>query len=158
MKPFKFSLQAVRRLRQHKEESVRQRYAGTLRACEAAAARMQSASTELTGCWATLCEKLGAGVNGDELLKARAWCNVLELRVKERGVALEQARHAVDAVWQELMSATRDREVLDRLHDQRKHDYDRDTYRVEQKNLDDLAVQLSHSPAALRIGNTPAAA
>src|SRR5271166_6575662 len=100
MKPFRFSLQPLRALRQHAEESARERYAGTLRACEAAAARVQKASIELTECWTGLCDKLAAGVTSAELLRARAWCNVLELRVKEHAAALETARHAVDAVWQ----------------------------------------------------------
>lgn len=150
MKPFHFPLQPLLTIRQHKEEAARERYAQTLRACEDAAARVQAASVELTACWKTLCDKLGAGVTGDELLRARAWCNVLELRVRERAAALEQARHAVDAVWQELMAATREREGLDRLHDKRQRAYDREVQHEEQKNLDELALQLTQSPVSMR--------
>jgi flagellar export protein FliJ len=155
MKPFRFPLETLRTLRQHKEEEARERYAKTLRACEEAAARVQAASVELTACWKTLCDKLAAGVTGDELLRARAWCNVLELRVRERAAALEQARHAVDAVWNELMIATREREGLDRLHEKRRRTYDRDVQREEQKNLDELALQLAQSPVAVRASLQP---
>src|SRR5512133_1591751 len=115
MKPFRFSLQPILALKEQAEQTARERYAETLRACEEAAARVQKASVELTECWTGLCDKLAAGVNSSELLRARAWCNVLELRVKERAAALESARHAVDAVWQQLMLASREREGLDRL-------------------------------------------
>jgi hypothetical protein len=99
MKPFRFSLEPLHSLRKHKEDAARERYAKTVRACEEAAARVQAASIELTACWKSLCEKLAGGVTGDDLLRVRAWCNVLELRVKDRANALEQARLAVDAVW-----------------------------------------------------------
>jgi flagellar export protein FliJ len=155
MKPFHFSLEPLRSLRKQKEEVVRERYAQTVRACEEAAARVQAASVELTACWKTLCEKLAAGVTGDDLLRARAWCNVLELRVKERASALEQARLAVDAVWKELVVATRDRETLDKLHDKRRHAYDRELQREEQKYLDELSVQLAQSPLPFRVSSNP---
>jgi flagellar export protein FliJ len=153
MKPFHFSLEPLRSLRKHKEEVVRERYAQTVRACEEAAARVQAASVELTACWKTLCEKLAAGVTGDDLLRARAWCNVLELRVKERASTLEQARLAVDAVWKELVVATRDRETLDKLHDKRRNAYDRELQREEQKYLDELSVQLAQSPLPFRVSS-----
>ena len=88
-------------------------------------------------------------------MRARALCNVLELRVKERAATLEEARHAVDAVWKELMLATRDREALDRFHDKRLLAHSREVLREEQKDLDELAVQLIHSPAPLRLAAQP---
>lgn len=151
MKPFRFSLQPIRALKQQAEQTARERYANTLRACEEAAAQVQKASVELTECWTVLCDKLAAGVNSGELLRARAWCNVLELRVKERAAALENARHAVDAVWQELMVATREREGLDRLHNRRRSAYNHKVQAFEQKTLDELALQLVHSPASPRV-------
>lgn len=157
MKPFRFALQPILSLKQQAEQSARERYAATLRACEEAAARVQEASVELTGCWTGLCHKLAEGVASGELLRARAWCNVLELRVRERAAALEKARHAVDAVWQELMVATREREGLDRLEERRRLIYNRAAQAAEQKQLDELALQLIHSPASVRVlANTTA--
>jgi flagellar protein FliJ len=150
MRPFRFSLQPILALKEQAEQTTRERYATTLRACEDAAARVQKASVELTDCWTGLCEKLAAGVNSGELLRSRAWCNVLELRVKERAAVLENARHAVDAVWQELMIATREREGLDRLQDRRRASYNRQVQAAEQKQLDELAVQLMRSPTSVR--------
>ena len=126
-------------------------YAGTLRACEEAAAGVQMASVELTECWSGLCHKLANGVNSAELLRARAWCNVLELRVKERAAALESARHAVDTVWEKLMLVTREREALDRLHDRQRGAYHRELQAAEQKALDEAALQLINSPATVRV-------
>ncbi len=151
MKPFRFALQPILLLKQQAEQTARERYAATLRACEEAAARVQQASIELTECWTGLCQKLAEGVASGELLRARAWCNVLELRVKERAAALEKARHAVDGVWQELMIATRERESLNRLQERRRAAYNRAVQSAEQKEMDELALQLLQSPASMRV-------
>jgi flagellar export protein FliJ len=141
MKPFRFQLQPILSLKEQVEQT----------------ARVQQASVELTQCWTDLCQKLAGGVASGELLRARAWCNVLELRVKERAAALEQARHAVDAVWQELMRATRERESLDRLQERRRAAYNRSLQAAEQKQLDELALQMLQSPASVRAMVNPTA-
>ena len=93
---------------------------------------------------------MSKGVNGTELLRARAWCNVLELKLKERAGALEQARLAVDAVWQEMMLATRERETLDRYREKWKRAHDAAMRREEQKIMDELAVHLIDTSSPLR--------
>ena len=155
MKPFRFSLEPVRALKQQAEQSARERYAATLRSCEEAAAAMQKASTELTEAWTGLCQRLAAGVSGVDLLRARAWCNVLELRVKERATMLEKERHAVDAVWKELMISTAEREGMDRLYKRRRAVYQREVQMAEQKALDELALQLIQPSACPRGLTTP---
>jgi flagellar export protein FliJ len=157
MKPFRFSLQPILALKEQVEQSARERYAATLRSCEEAAAKVQAASIELTECWTGLCQKLASGVNSGELLRARAWCNVLELRVKDRAAELELARRAVDAVWQELMLATQEREGLDRLRDRRKAGYSRQAQASEQKLLDELALQMTHFPVSPKALISPVA-
>ena len=113
MKPFCLSLQSLREFREQNQQTMRARYARMLRVCEETAAQVHAVSAELARSWKTLSDQMAAGVTGDELLRARAWCLVLEIRVKERAVALEQARHAVDQVWKELLVVTRARETLE---------------------------------------------
>jgi len=83
--------------------------------CEEAAARIRAASDELAACWIALARELAGGGDAIKLLRQRAWCNVLELRLKERAQALEKARLAVDAVWPDMMQAVRNRGLLGRL-------------------------------------------
>jgi hypothetical protein len=77
----------------------------TLRACESAASRLKAAGDELAAPWSALCLEISSGVSPTDLLRKRAWCNVLELRLKEQAHALEQARHNVDSIWDELMGS-----------------------------------------------------
>jgi flagellar biosynthesis chaperone FliJ len=99
------------RQREHPKPSREQ----AVRMCEEAAARIKSASDELAACWTTLGREISTGTSPTELLRRRAWCNVLELRLREKAHALEEARHCVDAVWEEVMRATRGRELFKRF-------------------------------------------
>lgn len=146
MKRFQFSLSALSVLREQQEQAAQKKYAEALRHCEDAAAKVQAASQELTTSWHDLTTKLSNGVSAVEFLRSRAWCNVLELRLKDQTTALAEARLKVDAVWQEMLTATRDRETLDRFHDKKRRAYDRELQRLEQKELDELAIQLAATP------------
>lgn len=151
MKRFQFSLQPIRVLREQKEHEAQQHYVLALRACEEAAARVQAAGQELAACWTTLGLELANGSEATEVLRTRAWCNVLELRLKERTGALEKARLDVDNVWREMLLATRDRETLDRFHHRARRAYDRDVQRAEQKEMDELALRGANSTSVLRV-------
>jgi flagellar export protein FliJ len=141
MKPFRFSLQSLRVLREQKEQLAQQRFADALHVCEEAAFQLHLASEELAAGWTSLCEELSTGVPATKMMRTRAWCNVLEQRQKERAATLQAARRAMDAAWREMMLATRDREVLDSYHDKCRRAYDRDLQREEQKRLDELGVR-----------------
>jgi flagellar export protein FliJ len=157
MKRFHFSLSALSVLREQQEQAAQKKYAESLQICEEAATRVEKAGRELMNCWHDLTGKLSSGVSAVEFLRARAWCNVLELRLKERTAALEQARLKVDAVWQEMLGATRDRESLDRFHDKKRRAYNTQLQRAEQKELDELAIQLAATPGPFQYQPQPEA-
>jgi flagellar biosynthesis chaperone FliJ len=102
------------RAAREKKERVKQNVEQTLHACESVAARIKTAGEELAASWTALCQEISTGASSTELLRKRAWCNVLELRLKEQSYALEQARHGVDALWDEMMLNTRARELFNR--------------------------------------------
>jgi len=157
MKSFQFSLSALAVLREQEEQAAQKKYVEALHFCEEAAGRVEAASQELMNCWRDLTGKLSAGVSAVEFLRARAWCNVLELRLKERTAALEQARLKVDAIWQEMLVATRDRESLDRFKDKKRRAYNLQVQRAEQKELDELAIQLATTPGPFQYQPQPGA-
>lgn len=86
-----------------------------IRQCEAAALRVKTAGEELAACWTALGLELSIGGSRTELLRRRAWCNVMELRLKEKAEQLEEARHALDKVWNDIMQISRGREIAPRL-------------------------------------------
>jgi flagellar biosynthesis chaperone FliJ len=108
MKPLRSLLRPIRALRPTKPPATPQHCADVLRACEEAASRMKSTSDELAACWSALRGEISAGVTGTDLLRRRAWCNVLELRLKEHAHALEEARRGIDAVWRAMTRSDRE--------------------------------------------------
>jgi flagellar biosynthesis chaperone FliJ len=107
-------LHPARTVRERKD-IVKQNSDQVLGACETAAARLKTAGEDLAASWKALCLEISTGVSSTDLLRKRAWCNVLELRLKEQAQALEQARHSLDAVWDDLMLTRRARELFNRL-------------------------------------------
>ncbi|HLP77483.1 MAG TPA: hypothetical protein VK327_11265 [Candidatus Paceibacterota bacterium] len=92
------------------KEDTRTNPAEALRKCEEASARLKAASEELTACWTALGIEIATGARPTELLRRRAWCNVLEMRLREKAVALEKARQDLDKVWNAIMDAASQRE------------------------------------------------
>jgi len=151
MKPFRFSLESLRVLRQQKERVAQQRYAVALTACQASEFQLQRATSELAVGWNRLSDELESGIAANRLASLRAWCKVLEIRWNERQAALNEARLAAHLALQEMARAVRDREALDHFHDKSRLAHDRAVQREEQKMLDELAVQLNGAPGALQL-------
>jgi hypothetical protein len=109
MKPMRSLLRPMKALRPIRPPATPQRCAEVLRSCEEAAGHMKATSHELAACWSALRGEISAGVTGTELLRRRAWCNVLELRLREQAHALEEARRGMDSVWRTMTCSTRER-------------------------------------------------
>ena len=150
MKPFRFTLQSVRVLRERKEQVAQQNYADKLRRHERAVAGLQRANDELAASWEALCHELSQGSAAAELRRARSWCGALETRQKEFAVELQQAAYALEAASRELMNAARDRQALDRLHDKHRATYNRESQREEQKLLDEMGLRTNPNGELLR--------
>lgn len=146
MKPFRFSLEFLLVMRQQKEQAAQQRYVAALAASNDAERLLQRAVADLDAGWKQLSDEVAAGVAAGRLAAIRTWCKVLEIRWNERRAGLDQARQVVDQAFAELTSAAREREALDRFHDKSRSAYDREAQRVEQRTLDELAVQMKTTP------------
>ncbi|MBC8095355.1 MAG: flagellar export protein FliJ [Akkermansiaceae bacterium] len=141
MKPFRFSLQPLRVIREQKEQKAQKAFGDALRLCDEAAFQLQASSDELVAAWTTLCREVTKGVNASEIMRSRSWCNVLELRQKDHAEALQQAQRSMEAALLQMRLATRDREAIDNYHDKRRGVYDLEVQRDEQKNLDEVGLR-----------------
>lgn len=142
MKLFKFPLESLRTLRQQKERVAQQHYARALAACDAAGGQLQRAERELAAAWAQLVTEMGEGAAAAQILSRRTWCATLVTRRNELQGALVEAQRAAGTALQELSAAARNREALDRFCDKSRRAHVRAAQREEQKNFDELAVQI----------------
>ena len=94
MKPFRFSLQSIRVLREQKEREAQQRFADAMRACEEAAFQLQESSDALAAGWGALCEELSEGVAATSCSAPGPGAMCLNIdRRKRRGAAKRAPRH-----------------------------------------------------------------
>jgi flagellar export protein FliJ len=150
MKPFRFSLESLRVLRQQKERAAQQRYARALDACNAAAAQLEDAGRALRTGWELLSRELANGISAGKIMSLRTWCMVLEIHQHERKAALAEARRIAELALQETVAMTREREGLDRFHGKARRAHAQEVLREEQKNCDELAVQLNGASGRLQ--------
>lgn len=151
MKPFRFALQPVQMLREQKEQKTQQAFGRAMRLHEEAALQLKAASEELLAGWNALCRETSTGTPASQLSRTRAWCNVLELRQRERAEALQRARRSMEAAMADMLAATRDRKAIDQYHDKCRAGHDLALQREEQKSLDELGLRRASALAAPRV-------
>ena len=141
MKAFTFSLESLRTLRQQKERAAQQRYAKMLVACKKAEGQLAEAATVLEAGRKMIENEFAKGVTAGQFAGLRNGCLVLEIRWRERQVALLEARRVTEMMFREMMFATREREGLDRFHDRERRNHTLAFRRDEQKMFDEMAAQ-----------------
>lgn len=143
MKTFRFPLEPLRVLRRQKERVAQQRYARLLSACNTAAAQLDKATGELTRGRDALTRELNEGVTAARIVNLRTWCLALEIHQHERRAAFAEARRVSQLALHEMNAARREREGLDRFYEKARRAHAREILREEQKNFDELAVQMA---------------
>jgi flagellar export protein FliJ len=151
MKLFKFPLESLRTLRKQKERIAQQRYARALAICDAAGEQLQSADRELATAWEQLVIEVSEGAAAAQILGRHNWCATLETRRNELQAVLDEARRAAETALQEMFAAVRDREALDRFCNRSRRAHARAAQREEQKNFDEMAVQMNGTNGLLQL-------
>jgi flagellar export protein FliJ len=151
MKLFKFPLESLRTLRKQKERVAQQHYARALAACEAAAEQLRGANRELVAAWEMLVIELTDGAAAAQIMGRHAWCATLEARRNELQAALDEAHRAAGTAFREMVVAARDREALDRFCNKSRRAHERGVQQEEQKNFDEMAVQMSGANGLLQL-------
>jgi flagellar export protein FliJ len=139
MKAFKFTLEAVRALRQRQEQKALEQYAQMLSARQQAIARLETVNQELNAVWRELRGKFEHGCAAAEAAQANDFQQSLIRRRDECAVALGTAERRVNAALQQMLAARQQREMVDKFFEKQKSAHQRDQLRNEQKLLDDLA-------------------
>lgn len=150
MKAFHFPLEPLRVLRKQRERVAQQRYARSLQACHIAAAQLEEAARALNDGQKLLIKELSAGVSAARIMHLRTWCMALEIKQHERKAAFNETRRAADLAFQEMAAAMRDREGLDRFYEKARRLHTRGASREEQKDFDEMAIQLNGATAYLQ--------
>lgn len=147
MKRFRFTLDAVRTVRQQQEQKAMEAYAASLMAKQQAMRQLEEAERELDSAYQDLRNRMEKGC--DAAAATQAIRHQRELVKKRDGCtdALSVAERRLNISHQKMLEARQQREVTDKFYDNQKQKYQREELRVEQKLLDELAGRraVSHS-------------
>jgi flagellar export protein FliJ len=145
MKAFRFTLEAVRIVRQRHEQETMEHYAQALLVRQQATARLEEIQQELSAAWQDLRTRLAGGCSAGEAHQAQTYRQTLEKRREDCVTALGAAERRVNAALQAMLAARRQREVVDKFLEKQKARFGREMSRLEQKAMDDLAGRRTNS-------------
>ncbi len=148
MKSFHFTLESVRTLRQRHEQEAMDQYARMLLARRLAMDRLEAVQKQLSAGWQELRQLLARGCEAASVTRIQDYHRSLEKRRDEFVAALGVAERRVNAAFQSMLAARRDREIVDKCFDKQKARHQREQVKAEQKFLDDLAGRRTASVLA----------
>jgi flagellar export protein FliJ len=143
MKPFKFTLQAVRILREREEQAALEEYANAVRARQLAFQQVENARFELQEKWTELNLKLQNGVTAGELSQLHIFCKALQNKLADAEECLRKAKAHAHLCWKKLMTARQKRETVDKYFKKQLLKYQKECFRDEQKLIDELSIRRS---------------
>jgi flagellar export protein FliJ len=153
MKKFRFTLEAVRTLRQRQEQTALEQYAGALRARQKALDALRDTERECEAAWMLRRERTASGAPAAHVAQVQDYCTALESLKKQCAEAVVMAQRVMDHMLENLCRARRAREAVDQFYEWQRERYDREWQREEQKKMDDLAQRRApqaSSAAAIR--------
>ncbi|HVY70292.1 MAG TPA: flagellar export protein FliJ, partial [Verrucomicrobiae bacterium] len=116
-----------------------------------AALALQAAQQKLESTWLLSQQELNGGSPAGFVGQLRDYCRVLEETVRGCQAALDKAETVVAQSWQKLLAIRQAREAVEKLHDQRRREHDREVQVEEQKLLDEMALRTVATPLTMSI-------
>jgi len=141
MKRFKFSMEAVRFLKNKIEEEAAQKHAKALLSVGKARAELSETEKELNGA-ALMQFSAKKSTSAQELLQLNHYISALEKRRRERLERCLLAEKEATLARAALEKAAREREILDRVHEHQSKTHRFHLARQEQKWMDELAQKM----------------
>ena len=137
MKKWKFSLEAVRILKQRLEEDAARKHSEALVKLGHVKALLAETEKHLEAAAHNCSRKHKVSVA--EMLQLTQYMTLLERQRAERQTACCEGEKQVALARAHLEKVAREREILDRLHNRKKAEHDFHLARQEQKWLDEMA-------------------
>ncbi|WP_320669648.1 flagellar export protein FliJ [Patulibacter defluvii] len=145
---FRFRLEPVRRLRASREDEAQRALAAALRDEQQARRTVADAERRAAGALRDQARAWTGPLSGDDLRARARWSERTAAGRDAARLELDRRRTATDARRGLLAAASRDRQLLDRLHDRRAAEHQEAAARDEQRQADEQALTLHRRRAA----------
>jgi flagellar export protein FliJ len=146
MKAFRFTLEAVRTVRQLQENEALERYARALAARQMARDSLEAIQERIMDDFALMRQLLAAGCCAARAAQAQNFHHSLEMTRRNGVAALEQAECRVNAACQTMLAARQQREIVDVYCEKQRAAHLRLELREEQKLMDEFALRRVTAP------------
>jgi len=141
MKSFRFSLEAVRTLRQRQEQEALENYSRALLSRQQVLELLENMDQCIGRDFAQMRELLGAGCTAAHASQAQSFHALLEKKRDECLAALGQAERQVNAACHAMLAARQQREMVDIYREKQHAVHQRLGMREEQKIMDEFAIR-----------------
>jgi flagellar FliJ protein len=138
--PFNFRLERVRALRESFEDQAREELAASLSTALKGEAMLRAAHETYAGAQATRRQTAAHELTGQDLLAMQAYVERTNRAKQAAELELDRREAEVDARRTALLTAARERQVLERLKERRAADHRRESARIEGVLLDEMAI------------------
>ncbi len=147
MKAFRFSLEAVRKLRRSQEQSAQQALAEALQQREEALKRLADLEAEQLRAWSEHRTVATTGLRSEQMVQAHGWFRALEFRRSNIRSELIICQRKVELRQRELMAASQRLQSLDRLFEKQRTLHSQKLEAEQQNLLDELGTRGAWSGA-----------
>ena len=141
MKPFRYRLTAVQRVRDRREHEATEQYARALAVRANAQQTVERAERELATAQLECSNLLGNGAPAGDVRQRQSFCTVLQEARDEAARQLEQAEILLNQALGAMLTARREAEAVRKHHEKARTGYQQEQQREEQKVLDDLPLR-----------------
>lgn len=138
---FKFRLQSVLDHREHLEEKAKAVYGARLKVEQECALHIQWLEGEVVRAREHLATREKQGVAGYEFAQVGDYVSVLRMQIQREQMRLRGLKVQTEKARLKLVEATRERKVMEVLKERHLEQYQREQRLIEQKGLDEIAVQ-----------------
>lgn len=139
MKPFHFSLQAVRTLRQRQEQMSLEAFGRSVQARTQAIEKQNHKERELHVAWNQLERLQINGASGQEINQLREHCYALQQELTQAQQFTAAAQEVANEAWDKLSESRQQLELVNKFYERRRDEYERELRQEEQKQLDEIA-------------------
>jgi flagellar export protein FliJ len=139
MRRFRFTLEAVRTLRQRREQVALEQYARAVRVWQSTLEALNEVQRQCEDAWQLQRERTQTGALAAHLAQVQDYCAALGTLKEHCEAAVAAARRVVDQKLEALHETRRARKAVDKFFKRRRERYDYELLREEQKTSDDLA-------------------
>jgi flagellar FliJ protein len=146
--PFQFRLERVRSLRERAEEQAKEELAAGLAHRRRGEVLLQQATYQAGQARTLARNTVLAGASAADLLATQAWIERAEREREAAALDLDRRDAEVDARRTVLARAAGDHEVVQRLRTRARAEHDALHARLEQANLDEIALTMHRRAAA----------